>query len=334
MHCNANSAFLDSTRRDELLNRLEGLPLAIAQAGAFLKESQMKLEDYIDYYDREFERLVNDEPDEQLLHYHGSIWTTWVISFDEIRSKNDAGIAAANLLILWSCLDNKDLWYELFSEAILEEHKGTFPSWMMTHIASDRLNFSKVMKILRRYSMIEETSSLGSYSIHPVVHKWAYHYFHDEICKTTGLTAIRLVQKRLATNLSFIDIEPLYRLVPHVKSIFEKISPLRNNSRVRPEHKREIGIALELLALIYLSHRRFNTACTSLTLSDWEPWMELVNCIIFEQQDPLNGATRLRVRALKCLREIENFRELLHSGSRLSAMRSLDKFLLALTRAE
>ena len=123
MHFNANFAFVDSVQRDELLNRFGGLPLAIAQAGAFLNESRMKLEDYINSYGRKFESLMNDEPDEPLLYYHGSIWTAWVISFDEIRSKNDAGMAAANLLILWSCLDNKDFRYELFSGATLEVQK-------------------------------------------------------------------------------------------------------------------------------------------------------------------------------------------------------------------
>ena len=68
---------------------------------------------------------------------------------------------------------------------------------MTTHTASDQLDFTKAMKLLRRYSMIEETNILGIYSIHPVVHKWAFHYFQDEICKTTGLTAIKLVRNTL-----------------------------------------------------------------------------------------------------------------------------------------
>ena len=275
MHFNADSAFLDSVQRDELLNRLEGLPLAIAQAGAFLKESQVKLEDYIDFYDREFERLVNDGPEEQLLQYHGSIWTTWTISFDEIRSKNDAGIAATNLLILWSCLDNKDLWYKLFSVATRNEHGGTFPSWMMTHIASDQLNFSHAMKLLRRYSMIEEANELGSYSIHPVVHKWAYHYFCGEICKTMGITAILLLRNAVTGFISgsamssqiINDLKPLYRLTPHVKSFFEKISPLRDNGKLKNEHSREFAYTLDLIALVYLKYSEFH----ALSLSMGEP---------------------------------------------------------------
>ena len=224
MHVNANSAFLEPVQRDKLLNRLEGLPLAIAQAGAFLKESQMKFEDYIDFYDRKFERLVDDGPEEQLLQYHGSIWTTWVISFDEIRSKSDAGMAAANLLILWSCFDNKDLGYELFSGTTLDEYKGILPSWMLTHIASDPLSFSNVMRLLRRYSMIEEANELGTYSLHPVVHKWAYHYFHNEICKTMGRTALTLIGSKLTDYLPLCDTKPLFRILPHVQSCFERIS--------------------------------------------------------------------------------------------------------------
>ena len=299
MHFDANSVFLDSVQRDRLLIRLGGLPLAIAQAGAFLKESQLKLEDYIDCYDRKFERLVNDGPEEQLLAYHGSIWTTWVISFDEIRGQNDAGMAAANLLILWSCLDNKDLWYELFSGATLEEHKETFPSWMTKHIARDQLDFSKAMTLLHRYSMIEETNCLGSYSLHPVVHKWAYHYFHDEICQTIGPTAVMLVKNSSMGYLSFNDkaslscnaVEPLYRLIPHVKSVFEKISSLTDNSRLRLEHRREFACILDLFAHVCLIHRGFFTACSSVTLIDIDR---------YRRQDTLEGATKPREWAHQC----------------------------------
>ena len=54
----------------------------------------------------------NDEP---LQGYrYRSVWTIWTISFDAIRKKDKN---AANLLLLWAFLNNKDLWHGLFADA-------------------------------------------------------------------------------------------------------------------------------------------------------------------------------------------------------------------------
>ena len=344
MQLNANFVFSDAVRYDKLLNRLEGLPLAIAQAGAFLKESRMIVEDYIKSYDRKFERLTNDEPNKQLLQYHGSIWTTWVISFDEIRSKNDAGMAAANLLVLWSCLDNKDLWYELFSGATLEQHKGTLPSWMMTHIARDRLGFTKAMQLLRRYSMIEENSESGSYSIHPVVHKWAYHYFHDEIRKTMGCTATILIGRTVEKFTKSCNMAAVYRTLPHVKlcvkRVFKKERGKAHDSGDKGElengNVREIAhlLAFSLMSHVHRSFMIFGTGfnghekgCqwSDNTLSSSDPRkhkLNLLRAMVHQRQYRLEEATQLVEQSLEGLRESPD------CESRLKGMKFLGELYL------
>ena len=94
---------------------------------------------------------------------------------------------------------------------------------MMTHIASDQPDFSKVMQLLRRYSLIEDVNKLGSYSIHPVVHKWAYHYFYDEICKTMGCTATILVGSTVQKFIASNDLMAIHRSLPHVKACVERM---------------------------------------------------------------------------------------------------------------
>ena len=304
----------------------------------------MILEDYIKSYDRKFERLINDEPNRQLLQYHGSIWTTWVISFDEIRSKNDAGMAAANLLVLWSCLDNKDLWYELFSGASLEQHKGTLPSWMMTHIASDRLDFSKAMQLLGRYSMIEEINESGSYSIHPVVHKWAYHYFHDEIRKTMGCTATILIGRTVEKFTKSCNMAAVYRTLPHaklcVKRIFKKERGKAHDSGDKGElengNVREIAHLLAF-SLIFHVHRSFMIFGTGFngdekgcqwsdnTLSSSDPRkhkLNLLRAIVHQRQYRLEEATQLVEQALEGLRESPD------CESRLKGMKFLGELYL------
>ena len=106
----------DSAPSDELLDKLNGLPLEIAQAGAYLQESDVTIRTYLKFYNQCFGELMesNHQSGPPLQDYpHRSIWTTWTITYNAIREKDEA---TANLLLLWSFLDNRDLWYGLFAE--------------------------------------------------------------------------------------------------------------------------------------------------------------------------------------------------------------------------
>src|SRR5438045_2575379 len=109
--------FADAAQSEQLFRLLDGLPLAIAQAGAFLQESRVGLGTYLEFYKQQWKELMESRnwADSPLHDYPGrSVWTTWVISYNAIRDQHKA---TANLLLLWSFLDNKDLWYGLFAEA-------------------------------------------------------------------------------------------------------------------------------------------------------------------------------------------------------------------------
>ncbi|KAF2628855.1 hypothetical protein BU25DRAFT_466777 [Macroventuria anomochaeta] len=82
----------DTTEGDHLLQLLDGLPLAIAQAGAYLQESGVGLKTYLRFYEQQWSELLKvdgvrevplqDYPDR-------SVWTTWAISYYEIRNKHE-----------------------------------------------------------------------------------------------------------------------------------------------------------------------------------------------------------------------------------------------------
>ena len=53
-------------------------------------------------------------PDFVLREYgHHSVYTTWAISFECVKRKNET---EANFLQVWSCLDNRDIWCDLFPQ--------------------------------------------------------------------------------------------------------------------------------------------------------------------------------------------------------------------------
>jgi hypothetical protein len=110
----------DKIEGERLLTKLDGLPLAIAQAGAYLQESGVGVDTYTKFYEQQWKDLMSSERGSEALlqeYPDRSIWTTWVISYNALREKHEH---AANLLLLWSLLDNKDLWYGLFATACQE----------------------------------------------------------------------------------------------------------------------------------------------------------------------------------------------------------------------
>ena len=83
-----------------MLGLLDGLPLAIAQAAAFLHESGYDLKTYIGFYEHQWKELMNSRDWEgaPLQDYPDrSVWTTWAISYNAIRERH---VPAANLLLL------------------------------------------------------------------------------------------------------------------------------------------------------------------------------------------------------------------------------------------
>ncbi|CAF3556173.1 unnamed protein product [Fusarium graminearum] len=100
---------------DDLLELLHGLPLALAQAGSYLRETGVDAATYMRIYNEQWAELMGpcDATNRPLLDYdQGSVRTTWTISFKEIERQSPS---AAKLLRLWAFLDNKQLWHGLLA---------------------------------------------------------------------------------------------------------------------------------------------------------------------------------------------------------------------------
>ncbi|KAF2711453.1 FabD/lysophospholipase-like protein [Pleomassaria siparia CBS 279.74] len=211
--------YVDSER---LLKLLHGLPLAIAQAGAYVQQSRVSVATYLRFYEQQWSQLMESGSvtDAPLQDYPGrSVWTTWAISYQAIRKKHEA---TANLMLLWSFLDNKDLWYGLFAEA--SQNSVTVEEMLskwIGDIASNEIEFIGAMQLLRNYSLIEEvqgTKETISYATHPVVHRWAYHYQAKRFESELGQLAVVAVGKAVPHD-SARDYWILQRrLLPHAQT--------------------------------------------------------------------------------------------------------------------
>jgi tetratricopeptide (TPR) repeat protein len=145
-----------------LVERLDGLPLALVIAGSYI--SRTAISKYLEFYNTSWNSLQESfsfSPD-----YPGrTIITTWKISYDELKRKNEG---AARLLQLWAYLDNRDVWYELFR---WPQWGHQAPDWLL-QLVSTEITFLDAIGMLLEYSLVEKNEGLASYSMHAVVHDW------------------------------------------------------------------------------------------------------------------------------------------------------------------
>ena len=160
----------------KLAERLDGFPLALATAGAYLKQAAISFSDYRRLYETSWAKLQKTSP--ELSSYEDrTLYSTWQISFKRIEQRN---ILSAQLLRLWTYFDNQDLWFELL------QHSDTEDSNWIQELIEDELSFHGAMRVLSDHGLVEvEKPSLElvesqGYSIHGCVHSWTVHVLNQE----------------------------------------------------------------------------------------------------------------------------------------------------------
>ena len=69
-----------------LIEILDGLPLALATTGAYLSQVEISLKDYLYHYKTSWLRLQQTTPG--LLFYEDTLYTTWNLSLQHIQKQN------------------------------------------------------------------------------------------------------------------------------------------------------------------------------------------------------------------------------------------------------
>ncbi|KAK5188299.1 hypothetical protein LTR99_011136 [Exophiala xenobiotica] len=152
-----------------LVTELDGLPLALSAAGAYLQHVTTGFSDYLRLYRASWLRLQMTSP--QLSSYEDrSLYTIWQITFDRIQRQN---AAAAKLLQWWAYFDRQDVWFELLRHA-----RSADDEWIQK-LAGDELNFNEAVTLLCSFGLVDVDRSLSlplgaeRYSVHSCVHSWA-----------------------------------------------------------------------------------------------------------------------------------------------------------------
>ncbi|KAM3534675.1 hypothetical protein MY4038_002087 [Beauveria bassiana] len=231
-----------------LLQELDGLPLALATAGAYLRRVSVKLADYLRHYETSWERLHKSTP--SLGSYKDrTLCSTWQISYQQIEKQFPL---AANLLRFWAYFDNQDLWFEL----IKAKNNGG-PTWLRQ--LSDELVFNEAIGTLHDYGFVEPCAeSLSAcepqgYSIHSCLHSWTKHALNEEQSASLDRLALECVASCVMQQLidgapNEDDASQAVRLERRLLS-HAKISFARNQDRIEDSDQ----LILHALGQLYTS---------------------------------------------------------------------------------
>ena len=227
-----------STGMAKLAQRLGFLPLALVQAGTYMRGTGTSCSEYLDFYETSWSQLVATSPPLQD-YQNGSIQNTWMISYAHIQK---VSTTAAEFLQLWAYLDHQDVWFELISRG---SGRCRDYEWLQD-LGQSEVHFKRTMKALVAYSMVESRHT-ESYSMHPVVHDWC--------TKIIGKGRDDLVTAALiivGTAVPYISEAEYWlsqrRLLPHADRCIRQIDDSNNLSRLESV---ECYDAFHRLGLLY-----------------------------------------------------------------------------------
>ena len=144
---------------ESMVQALDGLPLAIDQAGAYIEETECSLAAYLQLYRKRRRDLLRRRSG-ALRDYPHTVASTWSLSFQQVEAANPA---AADLLRLCAFLDP-----DVIPEVIITEGAALLGP-VLEAVAADPLGWNDAIQALRRYSLVKRDAELELLNLHRLV---------------------------------------------------------------------------------------------------------------------------------------------------------------------
>jgi tetratricopeptide (TPR) repeat protein len=193
----------DEAAAGQLAEALGDLPLALAQAGAYVSQTGTTFPAYLDLFQsRRTELWQKERPP---LDYPATVATTWDLAFHQVQRASPTG---ADLLNLCAFLAPDDIPQDL-----LRGGAQHLPPPLAEAVA-DPLKFDEAVAALLLYSLFERTGDV--LSVHRMVQAVARDRLAEEAHQTWAEAAVRLVNDAFPFDSDDVRTWPVCaRLLPH-----------------------------------------------------------------------------------------------------------------------
>ncbi|KAK0619529.1 hypothetical protein B0T14DRAFT_479768 [Immersiella caudata] len=147
-----------------LSSRLEYLPLAMAQAAAFIQEKSMSVSKYLELLDKSDQGLMtllseDFETEGRDLEAPRAVTETWILSFEQIQRQN---VLASELMSFMSLLDRQAIPLEFLSSYSKQQQQTQ-------ELEEGELQLTKALGVLKAFSFINENKGGGNFDMHRLV---------------------------------------------------------------------------------------------------------------------------------------------------------------------
>ena len=139
----------------ELAEVLGRFPLALAQAGAYIKGARISLHEYLSIYKQQSVQLLEYRSKMPSGDEHLPVAVTWEISLRAIAEENSKSIELLNFCYY---LNNIDIPRSLLMQALLDTTKSL-----------NLMEFQGTLEPLLRYSMLTAIPDKDTVAVHPLV---------------------------------------------------------------------------------------------------------------------------------------------------------------------
>lgn len=200
-----SSADLESAR--EIVEVMDGLPLALDQAGAYIEECKCSLSDYLDLYQKRRSALLNRRGNLSFDHPE-PVNTTWSLSFEKVKLSNSF---ASDLLHLCCFLAPDSIPEEL----IIKGASELGPT--LQFIADDPFEWNETIRILLSFSLIQRNPDTNTLSIHRLVQEVLKDQMDEETQRLWANRALKAINKAFSIEEPFTQ-QSEQRYFPHAQN--------------------------------------------------------------------------------------------------------------------
>jgi tetratricopeptide (TPR) repeat protein len=196
-----------------IVKEMDGLPLALAQAGAYIEENDSNLVDYWRLYQQRRKDLLAWRS-ELVRDYPASVATAWDLAFRRIEQENSA---AADLLRLCAFLAPDAIPEEIISEGA--EHLGEH----LAPVATDEYTLDAAIRLLLRYSLAQRDSKAKTLTLHRLMQAVVQDSLDEEGQRLWAERAVEAVNAAFSYR-GYETIIEFERFLPHVMACARRIA--------------------------------------------------------------------------------------------------------------
>ncbi|KAL8801249.1 MAG: hypothetical protein Q9182_004598 [Xanthomendoza sp. 2 TL-2023] len=249
------------------------LPLAIDQAGAYIRSRRIPFSVFLDHFENRRAKILQHTPDlwdyrrkmdDQQNEISLSVFTTWELSFQQVAKDEEQRTSVGHFMTLLGFFHNLDIQEDMFKA--YHRHSSPAPSWMemfTTDAEWDLYNYQDAVVSLSQLSLLQHARSGDHHaacaiSLHPLIRDWTQYRLLPADRRAYTTEAMFVIRAYITQNEAEIEkwtFQTTREVLANIDSCVE------NYTRFCPTHSHappdDIRDCLIKFGLFYTQHGRY-----------------------------------------------------------------------------